>query len=71
MLSPKRDTKVKSPPAQSKVSKTSPLATTRNTNLATGKGSPTLLRQSPTAKKALTEKEGVKGKLQNTSLKDL
>jgi len=39
--------KIKSPPAQAKVTKVSPMPTNRATNLATNKGPSTQSRQSP------------------------
>jgi|688.fasta_scaffold1803181_1 hypothetical protein len=54
LLSPKKDNKIKTPLIQTKITKTSPLATTRTDNLGLNKGPTTFLRQSPTSKKSAT-----------------
>lgn len=56
LLSPKKDPKIKSPIVQNKVTKVSPMSTTRGVNLAGSKGSSSYSRQSPTSVKAPSEK---------------
>jgi hypothetical protein len=55
LLSPKKDNKIKTPLIQTKITKTSSLATTSTDNLGLNKRTTTtFLRQSPTSKKSAT-----------------
>jgi hypothetical protein len=53
-LSPKKDNKIKTPLIQTKITKNSPLATTRTDNMGLKKGPTNFLRQSLSSKKSTT-----------------